>query len=87
MTARPASVEVTRRSIGKLKDNARACSGVASAGAMGATLSASISYAVDIWGGQRRMVEALRARADAQRYTVLATGETRDLTLTRSVTP
>jgi outer membrane protein TolC len=45
------------------------------------TLSASISYAVDIWGGQRRMVEALRARADAQRYTVLATY----LTLTANV--
>ncbi|MGF6812964.1 NodT family efflux transporter outer membrane factor (OMF) lipoprotein [Paraburkholderia sp. Clong3] len=37
------------------------------------TLSASVSYALDIWGGQRRMVEALQARADAQRYAVLAT--------------
>lgn len=37
------------------------------------TLSASVSYALDIWGGQRRMVEALQARVDAQRYTVLAT--------------
>ncbi|MDR6203900.1 efflux transporter outer membrane subunit [Paraburkholderia graminis] len=37
------------------------------------TLSASVSYALDIWGGQRRMVEALQARTDAQRYTVLAT--------------
>ncbi|MFM0514084.1 efflux transporter outer membrane subunit [Paraburkholderia sp. RL17-373-BIF-A] len=45
------------------------------------TLSASISYAVDIWGGHRRMVEALWARADAQRYTVLATY----LTLTANV--
>jgi NodT family efflux transporter outer membrane factor (OMF) lipoprotein len=45
------------------------------------TLSASVSYVLDIWGGQARMVEALRAREDAQRYSVLATY----LTLTANV--
>lgn len=45
------------------------------------TLSASVSYVLDIWGGQARMVEALRAREDVQRYTVLATY----LTLTANV--
>jgi NodT family efflux transporter outer membrane factor (OMF) lipoprotein len=36
------------------------------------TLSATISYALDIWGGERRQVEALAAQADAQRYAVEA---------------
>jgi NodT family efflux transporter outer membrane factor (OMF) lipoprotein len=35
------------------------------------SLSASVSYAIDIWGGQRRGVEALRAQVQAQRYNVL----------------
>lgn len=45
------------------------------------TLSASVSYVLDIWGGQARIVEALRAREDGQRYSVLATY----LTLTANV--
>jgi len=32
------------------------------------TLSATVSYALDIWGGERRAVEALAAQVDAQRY-------------------
>lgn len=36
------------------------------------TLSASVSYTLDIWGGQRRQVESLAAQMDAQRYNVLA---------------
>ena len=32
------------------------------------TLSGTVSYALDIWGGQRRQVEALGAAVDAQRY-------------------
>jgi outer membrane protein TolC len=36
---------------------------------------------LDIWGGQARMVEALRAREVVQRYSVLATY----LTLTANV--
>jgi NodT family efflux transporter outer membrane factor (OMF) lipoprotein len=32
------------------------------------TLSGNVSYAIDIWGGQRRQVEALGAAVDAQRY-------------------
>jgi NodT family efflux transporter outer membrane factor (OMF) lipoprotein len=34
------------------------------------TLGATVSYALDIWGGQRRGVEALRAQMEGQRYTV-----------------
>ncbi|TDY50931.1 NodT family efflux transporter outer membrane factor (OMF) lipoprotein [Paraburkholderia rhizosphaerae] len=45
------------------------------------TLSASISYALDIWGGQRRYVEALAAQTEAQRYAVQAAY----LTLTTNV--
>ena len=45
------------------------------------TLSTTISYALDIWGGERRMVEGLHAQSDAQRYQVLATY----LTLTSNV--
>ncbi|SAL64112.1 efflux transporter outer membrane subunit [Caballeronia humi] len=45
------------------------------------TLSASVSYALDIWGGERRMLEGLRAQADAQRYALLAAY----LTLTANV--
>ena len=37
------------------------------------TLSASVSYALDIWGGQRRQIEGLRAQAEAQRYNVFGT--------------
>lgn len=36
------------------------------------TLSASISYAVDLWGGNRRFVEGLAAQRDAQRYALEA---------------
>lgn len=37
------------------------------------TLGATVSYVLDIWGGQRRTVEALRAQAEAQGYNVRAT--------------
>jgi NodT family efflux transporter outer membrane factor (OMF) lipoprotein len=37
------------------------------------TLSASASYALDIFGGERRMVEALHAQVDVQRATEQAT--------------
>lgn len=37
------------------------------------TLSASVSYALDVFGTQRRTVESLSAKRDFQRYTVLAT--------------
>jgi len=36
------------------------------------TLSASVSYAPDLFGGQRRAVEQLGAKVDAQRYAYLA---------------
>jgi len=36
------------------------------------TLSSSVSYALDIFGGNRRAVEALRAQMDGSRYTVQA---------------
>ncbi|APR39258.1 efflux transporter outer membrane subunit [Paraburkholderia sp. SOS3] len=36
------------------------------------TLSATVSYALDIWGGERRQVEALAAQTEAQRYAVAA---------------
>ncbi|WP_042303462.1 efflux transporter outer membrane subunit [Paraburkholderia kururiensis] len=45
------------------------------------TLSASISYALDIWGGERRAVEGLAAQVDADRYALVATW----LTLTSNV--
>ena len=35
------------------------------------TLSSAVSYALDIFGGERREVESLRAQADYQRYLVL----------------
>lgn len=35
------------------------------------TLSATVSYALDIWGGQRRTLEGLRAQVEAQRYQLL----------------
>ncbi len=35
------------------------------------TLSGTVSYALDVWGGQRRTVEGLRAQVDAQRYTLI----------------
>jgi NodT family efflux transporter outer membrane factor (OMF) lipoprotein len=34
------------------------------------TASATVSYTIDIWGGQRRQVEALGAQVEAQRYTL-----------------
>lgn len=37
------------------------------------TLGATVSYVPDLFGGQRRTVEALGARLDGQRYAVLAT--------------
>ncbi len=37
------------------------------------TVSASVSYAVDIWGGARRQIEALRAQVDDQRFTLEGT--------------
>jgi len=36
------------------------------------TLSASVSYALDVFGGQRRTVEGLGAQVDYQRYTAVA---------------
>ena len=36
------------------------------------SLSGTISYALDIFGGQRRAVEGLQAQADLQRYTAVA---------------
>ncbi|HVV48236.1 MAG TPA: efflux transporter outer membrane subunit [Polyangia bacterium] len=39
------------------------------------TLSGTVSYAFDVWGGQRRTVEALRAQVDAQRYTMIGAYE------------
>ncbi len=37
------------------------------------TLSATVSYALDIFGGERRAVESLQAQTDFQRYTVIGT--------------
>jgi NodT family efflux transporter outer membrane factor (OMF) lipoprotein len=37
------------------------------------TLSATVSYALDIFGGERRAVEGLQAQVDFQRYMVLGT--------------
>jgi NodT family efflux transporter outer membrane factor (OMF) lipoprotein len=37
------------------------------------TASATISYVLDVFGGQRRLVESLAAQADYQNYTALAT--------------
>ncbi len=37
------------------------------------TLSATVSYALDVFGGERRAVEALQAQVDFQRYTVEGT--------------
>jgi len=37
------------------------------------TLSATVTYALDVFGGQRRAVEGLRADTDVQRYTMLGT--------------
>lgn len=45
------------------------------------TLSAAVSYTLDVFGAQRRTVESLNARRDIQHYTVLATY----LTLTGNV--
>ncbi|WP_063534224.1 efflux transporter outer membrane subunit [Burkholderia sp. MSMB1589WGS] len=36
------------------------------------TLSTTVSYALDIWGGERRNVEGLAAQADAQRHALAA---------------
>jgi NodT family efflux transporter outer membrane factor (OMF) lipoprotein len=35
------------------------------------TASAGVSYALDVWGGQRRAVEGLAASVDAQRYALV----------------
>jgi len=45
------------------------------------TLSGTISYALDVFGGERRAVEGLQAQADYQRYLTQAAG----LTLTANV--
>lgn len=45
------------------------------------TLSGTVGYAFDVFGGQRRTVESLRAQVDFQRYTAVATY----LTLTANV--
>lgn len=45
------------------------------------TLSTTISYALDVFGGERRTVEGLRAQVDVQRYTMEGTY----LTLTSNV--
>ncbi len=37
------------------------------------TVSATVSYTLDIWGGQRRQVESLAAQLDAQRFTLFGT--------------
>ena len=37
------------------------------------TLSATVNYTLDVWGGQRRQVEGLRAQMEAQRYNVMGT--------------
>ncbi len=37
------------------------------------TASGSVSYALDLWGGERRQVEALGAQVDEQRYALAAT--------------
>jgi NodT family efflux transporter outer membrane factor (OMF) lipoprotein len=37
------------------------------------TVSANVSYALDIWGGQRRQLEALRAQVDDERYALAGT--------------
>lgn len=37
------------------------------------TLTSTVNYALDVFGGQRRAVESLRAQVDFERYTVLAT--------------
>jgi NodT family efflux transporter outer membrane factor (OMF) lipoprotein len=37
------------------------------------TLSATVSYTLDIFGGERRVVEGLQAQVDFQHYTVLGT--------------
>jgi NodT family efflux transporter outer membrane factor (OMF) lipoprotein len=34
------------------------------------SLSGSVSYALDLWGGERRQVEALAAQVEAQRYSM-----------------
>ena len=37
------------------------------------TLSATVNYTLDIWGGQRRQIEGLRAQMERQRYNVMGT--------------
>ena len=46
------------------------------------TAQVSVTYAPDLWGGNRRQVESLKAQAESQRYQVVATR----LTLTANVT-
>jgi len=38
-----------------------------------ATASANVSYAIDLWGGQRRQLEVLRAQVDDERFTLAGT--------------
>jgi NodT family efflux transporter outer membrane factor (OMF) lipoprotein len=40
------------------------------------TATATVSYLLDVWGGQRRAVENLAAQRDYQKYTALATSNT-----------
>jgi len=37
------------------------------------TVSANVSYALDLWGGQRRQIESLRAQMDDERYALAGT--------------
>lgn len=37
------------------------------------SLAGNVSYALDLWGGNRRLVEALGAQVDVQRYALLGT--------------
>ncbi len=37
------------------------------------SVSANVSYAIDIWGGERRQLEALRAQVDEERYALAGT--------------
>jgi outer membrane protein TolC len=53
------------------------------------TLTAEVSYAVDLFGGERRSVEALKAAADRQHYAVgsaylLLTGQIADAAIARA---
>jgi len=49
------------------------------------TLSATVSYALDLWGGERRTVEALGAQVDYQRATERATALTLSANIVNTV--